>query len=171
MLVATRADGRLAHACFCELGDFLRAGDLLVVNTSGTLPAALAARLGARELVLHLSTPAGGEGPGDGTAWVVELRTTERLPFRAPAAGAVLELPGGATAELLAPYLGSGRLSVARLAAAASPSRTISAATAVRSATPTRPTSCRSRPTRPSSRATPAAPRCRARRGRSPPSW
>jgi S-adenosylmethionine:tRNA ribosyltransferase-isomerase len=47
--------------------------------------------------------------------WVVELRTTERLPLHAPRTGTRLDLPGGGTAELLAPYLGSSRLSVARL--------------------------------------------------------
>jgi S-adenosylmethionine:tRNA ribosyltransferase-isomerase len=131
MLVATRADGRLAHACFCELGDFLRAGDLLVVNTSATLPAAVPAQLAGNDVTLHVSTPAGGDGRlvgGDGSpaggdgrlaggsTWVVELRTAERRPLRAPALPAIVELPGGATAELVAPYLGSTRLSVARLA-------------------------------------------------------
>lgn len=138
MLVATRADGRLAHACFCELGDLLRAGDLLVVNTSGTLPAALAARLEGKRVDLHLSTPAEpagtaadpdeaapgalvaeaaarGADPGRPT-WVVELRTADRRPLSPPRIGTRLELPGGGSAELVAPYLGSGRLTVARLA-------------------------------------------------------
>ena len=120
MLVASRSDNRLTHACFCELGSFLRAGDLLVVNTSATLPAALPAELDGEEVDLHLSTPAdtaraaGERGPAR-TDWVVELRTTDRRPLHAPHAGETLRLPGGATAELLAPYLGSSRLSVARL--------------------------------------------------------
>jgi S-adenosylmethionine:tRNA ribosyltransferase-isomerase len=108
MLVTSRGNGTLVHACFCELGRFLRPGDLLVVNTSATLPAALPAQLDGKEVELHLSTPAGGRD------WVVELRTAERLPMRAPI-GTQLELPGGGTAELLARYLGSSRLSVARL--------------------------------------------------------
>jgi S-adenosylmethionine:tRNA ribosyltransferase-isomerase len=110
LLVASRADGALVHARFNELPRFLRPGDLLVVNNSATLPAALPARLDGEELTLHLSTPV------DGARWVVELRTRERLPFRTARAGARLELPAGAHAELLAPYLGSGRLFVARLA-------------------------------------------------------
>jgi S-adenosylmethionine:tRNA ribosyltransferase-isomerase len=110
LLVASRADGALVHARFNELARFLRAGDLLVVNNSATLPAALRARIDGEELTLHLSTPV------DGSRWVVELRTPERLPFRAARAGARLELPAGAHAELLAPYLGSSRLFVARLA-------------------------------------------------------
>jgi S-adenosylmethionine:tRNA ribosyltransferase-isomerase len=131
LLVARRADGGLVDACFSDLARFLHAGDLLVVNTSATLPAALPARLDGEEVELHLSTPAGEEGSragGDGSPaggqrwpdtrdarWVVELRTTERLPLRAPRTGTRLDLPGGGTAELLVPYLGSSRLSVARL--------------------------------------------------------
>jgi S-adenosylmethionine:tRNA ribosyltransferase-isomerase len=109
LLVAGRADGTLTHACFTELGRFLRPGDLLVVNTSATLPAALPARIDGEEVELHLSTPVAGRD------WVVELRTTDRRPLRGSRRGARVELPGGAAAELLAPYLGSGRLSVARL--------------------------------------------------------
>jgi S-adenosylmethionine:tRNA ribosyltransferase-isomerase len=109
LLVASRGDRTLVHACFPELGRFLRPGDLLVVNTSATLPAALGTSLNGTEVELHLSTPV------DGDNWVVELRTTERLPMRPPRTGTRLALPGGADAEFLAPYLGSGRLSVARL--------------------------------------------------------
>ena len=110
LLVASRADDALVHAHFRELPRFLRAGDLLVVNTSATLPAALPARLDGEDVALHLSTPV-----RTAPSWVVELRTAERLPFRAARTGARLELPGGARAELLAPYLGSKRLFVARL--------------------------------------------------------
>jgi S-adenosylmethionine:tRNA ribosyltransferase-isomerase len=109
MLVASRSDGALIHARFGELWRFLRPGDLLVVNTSATLPAALAARLHGEDLLLHVSTPA------DAGNWVVELRTADLMPFRAPTMGARVDMPGGAEAELLAPYLGSSRLSVARL--------------------------------------------------------
>ena len=126
--MASRSGGTLTHACFCELGDHLRPGDLLVVNTSATLPAALPAELDGEEVELHLSTPADGRlsggvaddprgsDPADPRAdWVVELRTLDRRPLRPPRSESIIELPGGASAELLAPYLGSGRLSVARL--------------------------------------------------------
>jgi S-adenosylmethionine:tRNA ribosyltransferase-isomerase len=112
LLVASRRTGNLVHACFAELSRFLHRGDLLVVNTSATLPAAVPARMNGDEVELHLSTPAGAEG-GD-VPWVIELRTVDRRPMRAPI-GARLELPGAAHAELVAPYLGSTRLSVARL--------------------------------------------------------
>jgi S-adenosylmethionine:tRNA ribosyltransferase-isomerase len=109
LLVASRAAGKLTHACFPELGGFLRSGDLLVVNTSATLPAALPAELDGNPVELHLSTPAGVRD------WVVELRTADRRPMRKPRIGVTVALPAGATAELLAPYLGSSRLSIARL--------------------------------------------------------
>jgi len=109
LLVASRDSGRLVHACFTELGRFLRAGDLLVVNTSATLPAALHADLEGRAVELHLSAPV------EKDQWVVELRTIQRTPLPAPGMGTRIDLPGGGFAELLAPYFGSSRLSVARL--------------------------------------------------------
>jgi S-adenosylmethionine:tRNA ribosyltransferase-isomerase len=108
MLVAPRSDGALVHASFSELPRFLFAGDLLVVNTSATLPAALDARLDGRRVELRLSTPA-----PDGT-WLVELRTSDQLPFARPPVGARLDLPGRGHAELLARFAGGERLSVAR---------------------------------------------------------
>jgi S-adenosylmethionine:tRNA ribosyltransferase-isomerase len=110
MLVATRGDEALVHARFDELHRFLARGEVLVVNTSATLAAALPARLGDRRVLLHLSTPLARD------RWVVELRTRERLPLLSVASGARVDLPGGAHAELLAAYAGSARLHVARLA-------------------------------------------------------
>src|SRR5262245_51930713 len=109
LLVATRHDLELTHARFCELPRFLAAGDLLVVNTSATLSAALDARLGGQPMQLWLSTPR-----ADGT-WLVELRTTGRRAFPRPPLPTRLELPGGGRAELLESFAGSDRLSVARL--------------------------------------------------------
>jgi S-adenosylmethionine:tRNA ribosyltransferase-isomerase len=103
LMVSYRGDDRVEHARFHELDRFLRTGDLLVINTSGTLPAALAVtRADGTPLELHLSTHL----PGD--VWSVELRApSERgtLPFREPSLpGETLSLPGGASARLLAPY-------------------------------------------------------------------
>jgi S-adenosylmethionine:tRNA ribosyltransferase-isomerase len=109
LLVATRHDLELVHARFHELPRFLSAGDVLVVNVSATLAAALDARLGGQPLQLWLSTPT-----PDG-AWLVELRTSDRRPFPRPPVGARLDLPGGVQAELVARFAGSDRLSVARL--------------------------------------------------------
>jgi S-adenosylmethionine:tRNA ribosyltransferase-isomerase len=108
LLVTRRQDGSHVHARFRELPNFLDPGDLLVVNTSATLPAALPAQLGRRALELHLSTPVGDR------SWAVELRADDR-PFKRPALGTRLELPDGAHAELVAAYLGSDRLSIAQL--------------------------------------------------------
>jgi S-adenosylmethionine:tRNA ribosyltransferase-isomerase len=110
LLVARRSDGSLSHTSFDRLGDPLRPGDLLVVNNSATVPAALPARLDGERVELRLSTRA-----ADGR-WLVELRTADLRPLAPPPLPARVQLPGGAHAELLAPYLHSRRLSVAALA-------------------------------------------------------
>ncbi|HEV3378032.1 MAG TPA: S-adenosylmethionine:tRNA ribosyltransferase-isomerase [Thermoleophilaceae bacterium] len=109
LLVASRGSGELEHARFRELWRFLAAGDLLVVNTSATLPAALPGRVDGVAVELHLSTPA---ADGD---WIVELRASDRGRFGRPPIGAVVELPGGASAHLVAPYADGRRLCLARL--------------------------------------------------------
>jgi S-adenosylmethionine:tRNA ribosyltransferase-isomerase len=112
LLVAYRDAGELGHRRFRDLPSLLDAGDLLVVNTSATLPAALPAwREDSTQIELHLSTPF-PDGPPN--HWVVELRR-DRAPFSAGRAGDLLALPAGATAELLAPYLSGSRLWVAEL--------------------------------------------------------
>jgi S-adenosylmethionine:tRNA ribosyltransferase-isomerase len=99
----------LVHTDFLELPNQLEPGDLLVVNASATLPAALKARRGdGTELDLHLSTP----DPAHAGRWVVEVRRDGR---RVRATCETLALPGGGTATLLAPYLSPGRLWVAQL--------------------------------------------------------
>jgi S-adenosylmethionine:tRNA ribosyltransferase-isomerase len=105
--------GEPVHARFSDLPQFLRSGDLVVVNTSGTLPAALDAwRPDGTLLELHLSTalPAGLR--------VVEPRTPgvpASLPFRGDLGCETLRLAGGGQAELLALYPGSWRLWIATL--------------------------------------------------------
>jgi S-adenosylmethionine:tRNA ribosyltransferase-isomerase len=111
MLVADPLSGALHHGHFEELPELLAPGDVLVINTSRTLPAALPARAaGGARLLLHLSTPAPGERPG---RWIVEPRTSDG-GRRGAHAGQRLLLPGGAEAELLAAYMGT-RLWVADL--------------------------------------------------------
>ena len=112
MLVASKSAGELVDARFRDLPRFLEPGDLLVVNTSATLPAALPAERADGECVdLHLSTPVPGGGEDD---WVVEVRRAD-APFRVRRPE-TLTLPGGGNVELLAPYLAGPRLWVARLA-------------------------------------------------------
>jgi S-adenosylmethionine:tRNA ribosyltransferase-isomerase len=112
LLVASRDDGSLVHTRFDELPRFLRPGDLLVVNTSATLAAALDARTSdGRALELHLSTPAPGEPE---PYWIVELREGP-LPFKGLRPGERLALPAGGTAAIVARYAAGGRLWLARL--------------------------------------------------------
>jgi S-adenosylmethionine:tRNA ribosyltransferase-isomerase len=103
LMVASAHDGSIVHAHFRDLPDFLEPGDLLVVNVSATLPAALPARrCDGSELELRLSTPAPG-APGDAW-WVVEPRSADgSSPFGELRAGEQLELPSGARAEIAAP--------------------------------------------------------------------
>lgn len=98
MLVAYRRSSTLVHSTFSELPRFLDEGDLVVINTSGTLPAAISGTDAAGSTVdVHLSTrlPAG--------LWTVELRRLGE-PELGAAAGEVVELPEGGRVHLLAPY-------------------------------------------------------------------
>jgi S-adenosylmethionine:tRNA ribosyltransferase-isomerase len=114
LMVARRGDSTIEHGRFRDLPAFLAAGDLLVVNDSATLPAAIDARLADGTAVeLHAATRA--PHLHDGDWWVVELRTAGgAAPFTARA-GARVTMPGGAAAELVAPYAGGARLWLARV--------------------------------------------------------
>jgi S-adenosylmethionine:tRNA ribosyltransferase-isomerase len=108
LMVARRATGRIEHAQFRDLPRFLARGDLLVVNTSATLPAALpAAREDGTEPMLHVATRA-PHMPGD-RWWVVELRESQHLH-----PGERVDVGAGASFELAAPYAGGTRLWLAR---------------------------------------------------------
>ena len=110
LLVARRSDGRIEHARFRDLPRFLAAGDLLVVNVSAVLPAALPARRAdGSELELRVSTRT-----PDGRT-LVELRLGP-APFSGGETGELLTLPAGGRAELLARYAGGRRLWLAHLA-------------------------------------------------------
>ncbi|HXG68582.1 MAG TPA: S-adenosylmethionine:tRNA ribosyltransferase-isomerase [Blastocatellia bacterium] len=61
LLVVNRATGRTEHTRFDHIGEYLRPGDLLVFNSSRTLPASL-------------------EGCGAPTGPCIELRLAEHLP-------------------------------------------------------------------------------------------
>lgn len=84
------------HTVFSALGDHLHPGDLLVVNTSGTLPAAVEAHRAGRPVLVHFATEL------DDGSWIVELRAPGG-PVLDGRAGERLELPGGASLTLLAP--------------------------------------------------------------------
>jgi S-adenosylmethionine:tRNA ribosyltransferase-isomerase len=105
LLVAHRDSGRLDHARFAELPELLDPGDLLVVNTSATLPAAIPVLGADPALRLHLSGPVPGADAG---VWLVELRREGRR-FGGGRPGLVLRLPAGGAVVLLERHDG-GRL-------------------------------------------------------------
>ncbi|MFD9481611.1 S-adenosylmethionine:tRNA ribosyltransferase-isomerase [Streptomyces nojiriensis] len=112
-LLVSQGGERVSLHAFRELPGLLRAGDVLVVNTSATLAAAVDARLGGEDLVVHFSTR------GDDGRWAVELRAPDgggtTRPRAGGPAGAMLELPGGRRLTLEEPLAaGADRLWWAR---------------------------------------------------------
>jgi len=106
-LLVSRGAEPPTHERFTDLPSLLDPGDLLVVNTSRTLPAAVSGMLGTRPVVVHFSTelPTG--------LWLVELRTPGEpasRPLSDDVTGARVELEGGASVDLLARFAGSNRL-------------------------------------------------------------
>ncbi len=108
-------DAAVRHATFRDLGRFLRPGDLVVVNTSATLAAAV----DAGPVTVHFSSPLDNSpldnsslhSPLDNADWVVELRQPDQSgPVREAPPGERIALPGGATVSLLRNVSGSDRL-------------------------------------------------------------
>jgi S-adenosylmethionine:tRNA ribosyltransferase-isomerase len=112
LMVASRSSTALVHSTFDQLPTFLDPGDLVVVNTSGVLPAAIDARApDGAPVVVHLSTRL------DDGRWVVELRrpadgTTVR--WDGDVVPLDLTLAGDAAIHLDEPYRGD-RLWIATL--------------------------------------------------------
>jgi S-adenosylmethionine:tRNA ribosyltransferase-isomerase len=102
LMVSYLSSDRVVHTRFRQIGSFLTAGDVVVINTSGTLNAALnATRPDGAPIELHLSTHL----PAD--LWSVELRQLSdsgTQPFYQATRGEMLQLPDGAAVTLLAPY-------------------------------------------------------------------
>ncbi|MTD59269.1 S-adenosylmethionine:tRNA ribosyltransferase-isomerase [Amycolatopsis pithecellobii] len=90
--------GVIEHRRFHDLPELLAPGDLVVVNTSATLPAALdAVRDNGKPAPVHVSTPL------DDGDWVIEVRLGDASgPDLSLHAGERLYLPGGAVLTLLA---------------------------------------------------------------------
>jgi S-adenosylmethionine:tRNA ribosyltransferase-isomerase len=113
MMVTHRSTGMLIDSCFRLLPMLLEPGDLLVVNTSATIPAAIdAISTDGTPVAIHLSTWIGGE------IWVVEPRRpcqngTER--WQGEGLPRSMILGERAQIELLEPYRGSERLWIARV--------------------------------------------------------
>lgn len=102
LMVSYRQTNRIVHTQFRNLPDFLDAGDLVVINTSGTLNAAInATRADGTPLEVHLSTrlPA--------NLWIVEIRQPDKTASRSffqVTAGETLTLSGQASITLLTPH-------------------------------------------------------------------
>jgi S-adenosylmethionine:tRNA ribosyltransferase-isomerase len=105
LMVSYVSTNQVLHTRFHQIGDVLQQGDLLIINTSGTLNAALPAlRADGTALELHLSTHL----PDD--RWLVEVRAyqdsqkTITRPFYETRCGETLTLPAGARVTLHALY-------------------------------------------------------------------
>jgi S-adenosylmethionine:tRNA ribosyltransferase-isomerase len=91
MLVTDRRARTHVHARFRELPSFLRPGDLVVVNDSATLPAAIPAlRADGTQLMLHVST-------------TIDARISIAEPRGTVLCGEELRLPRGGSAVMIAP--------------------------------------------------------------------
>src|SRR3989454_9556607 len=105
LMVSHISTDQVVHTRFRHIGDFLEPGDVLVINTSGTLNAALpATRSDGTQLELHLSTHL------PGNLWVVEMRAYQEThekttkPFSDIQEGESFALPDGARVTLHTPY-------------------------------------------------------------------
>jgi S-adenosylmethionine:tRNA ribosyltransferase-isomerase len=117
MMVAYRSSRQLVHSTFALLATFLEPRDLLVINTSGTLAAAVAGvdPTGRTAVTIHLSTHLGGR------RWVVEPRhpsgssSVRWQDSAGPPPRHLVLGEDGSRLDLLEPYRGSPRLWVAAL--------------------------------------------------------
>jgi S-adenosylmethionine:tRNA ribosyltransferase-isomerase len=113
LMVADARRGDIIHAAFRELPELLTAGDLLVINVSATLPAAVPGRRGDGNWVrIHFATRA----PELGARWrVVELRSPDGSRPARGRTGETISLPGHhGVVTLVAPYASGSRLHLAR---------------------------------------------------------
>jgi S-adenosylmethionine:tRNA ribosyltransferase-isomerase len=102
LLVSDIESDSIEHARFGDLPRWLSSGDLLVVNTSGTLNAAVSATAEDGDAFeIHLSTRL------PGGFWSVEVRqpgAVASLPYHHARAGMTLRLPADGKITVLAPY-------------------------------------------------------------------
>ena len=96
--LAVVTPGGTRHLRADALPDLLQPGDLLVVNTSATLAAAVEIDRRGCPATLHVSTQL------DDGAWVVELRRGDGTGPDTPVPGEVLRLPGGVRLRVDAPH-------------------------------------------------------------------
>lgn len=102
LMISNYGGEQISHHRFRDLAQQLEAGDVLVVNTSSTIPAALPLSLpDGTAGRLHLSTQL------DGNRWLIEIRSVQQNNTRrwtGGTPGQSFELPGGATLLLQEPF-------------------------------------------------------------------
>ncbi len=113
MMVSHYQSDAVWHTNFSAIVDHLNAGDVLVINTSGTLPAAVAGTYRGEAVHVHFSTQL------NANRFVVELRTLTALgtqPYLTVRSDTNVELAANSNIQLIAPYQpGNMRLWVAEL--------------------------------------------------------
>ncbi len=101
LLVIRRSTGEIIHSVFAELGNFLEAGDLLVLNDTKVFPARL---LGTKESGGKVEVLLLERFPGDGRSlWLALVDAAKK-----PRVGSVLHFSPSMTAEVIGD-LGRGR--------------------------------------------------------------
>jgi S-adenosylmethionine:tRNA ribosyltransferase-isomerase len=97
-LLVTKKSGEIDHTIFKHFDDYLQRGDVLVVNTSATIPAAFPVQLpDGREGRLHLSTKVNEK------KWLVEIREVtgnKTSRWYEGEQGMIFRLPSGASITL-----------------------------------------------------------------------
>ena len=120
LMVVRRGSGEIAHSAFRDLPELLAPGDLVVINNSATLPAAVPATLAnGSDAELRFASPAPtGTVPSGPAWWVVEVRAGDgAAPWSGGPVRGRAGLPGGASATIVAPYAGGERLWLASVRA------------------------------------------------------
>lgn len=111
LMVTHRISRTIEHESFPDIDRHLSAGDVLVVNTSATVPAAVDARTDdGLGLKVHFASPAAGG------LWTVEVRTPSEGDGTTPGpdlSPQTLRMPGGGRVHLLARSPRTPRLWVA----------------------------------------------------------
>jgi S-adenosylmethionine:tRNA ribosyltransferase-isomerase len=111
LLVSDTDSSSVRHATMRDLPDHLRAGDLVVVNSSATINAALDAWRPGRSagpdemIVVHLSSPM--PDAYDDAQWIIELRRPTKdgtKPLLDARPGDRIRLRGGGSAALIGPF-------------------------------------------------------------------
>jgi S-adenosylmethionine:tRNA ribosyltransferase-isomerase len=107
LLVSNHDGNDIQHRKFKALPDYLEEGDVLVVNNSATVAAALPILLESGQAArLHLSTQL------DNFHWLVEIRvvqSNQSKRWREGTPGQSFNLPGGGQATLIAPFYQDSR--------------------------------------------------------------